>query len=132
MLTPEQEQRLRDEQIAWLTVMRGDGMPIATPVWFVWHEGAFLIYSQPAAYKLRAIGRNPNVSLHFNTDPTGEHFMVAQCRAAIDLDAPDSLALPDYQTKYRALIEHIGYTPEQLAEEFSLPLRLTPLRWRWQ
>jgi PPOX class probable F420-dependent enzyme len=132
MLTVEQEKRLQGERIAWLAVTRNDGMPIVTPVWFDWRDDAFLIFSQPEAYKVRAIARNPNVSLNFNTDPTGEHFMVAQCRAAVDLSAPGSLALPDYQSKYRELIELIGYTPERLAQEFSLPIRLTPLRWRWQ
>jgi PPOX class probable F420-dependent enzyme len=93
MFTPEQLARVRDELIAWLTVTREDGMPLPTPVWFVWRDDAFLIYSQPGAYKVRAIGRNPNVALHFNTDPTGEYFMAAQCRAELAPHLPPSLAL---------------------------------------
>lgn len=132
MVTPELEAYLRSERIAWLTVVREDGMPLPTPVWFVWRDGAFLMFSQPGALKLRAIARNPNVTLHFNTDPTGEYFVIAQCRAAVDTSTPSSLALPEYQEKYRELIALIGFTPERLAAEFSLPLRLMPLRWRVQ
>ena len=132
MITPELERRLLDERIAWLTIVRNDGMPLPTPVWFVWRDDGFLMYSQPAALKVRAIAQNPNVSLHFNSDPTGEYFVVAQCRAEVDPSAPSSLALPEYQDKYRELIALIGFTPERLAAEFSLPIRLTPLRWRVQ
>jgi PPOX class probable F420-dependent enzyme len=132
MLSPEQIKRIRDERIAWLTVTRADNMPIPTPVWFVWRDESFLIFSQPDAFKVRAIQRNPSVALNFNTDLTGEHFVVAQCIAEFARDASDSLALPDYQSKYRELIALIGYTPEKLAAEFSLPIRLRPLRWRIQ
>jgi PPOX class probable F420-dependent enzyme len=131
-LTSEQVARIRDERIAWLTVMRADGMPIPTPIWFVWRDDAFLMFSQPDAFKVRAIKRNPNVALNFNSDPTGEHFVVAQCLAEFAPDAPSSLALPDYQAKYRELIALIEYTPERLAAEFSLPIRLRPVRWRIQ
>jgi PPOX class probable F420-dependent enzyme len=129
---PEHLDRIRDERIAWLTVTRADGMPVPTPIWFVWRDDAFLIYSQPDAFKVRAIRRNQNVTLNFNTDPTGEHFVVAQCVAEFAPDAPSSRALPDYQDKYRELITLINYTPERLATEFSLPIRLRPLRWRIQ
>jgi PPOX class probable F420-dependent enzyme len=132
MIAPELERYLHNERIAWLTVVREDGMPLPTPVWFVWRDDTFLMFSQPGAFKLRAIARNPHVTLHFNTDPTGEYFVIAQCRAAIDPDSPPSLRLPEYQEKYRELIALIGFTPERLAAEFSLPLRLTPLRWRVQ
>jgi PPOX class probable F420-dependent enzyme len=132
MLTPDQIERIRAEQIAWLTVTRADGMPTPTPIWFVWRDDAFLLYSQPYAFKVRAIQRNPNVSVNFNSDPTGEHFVVAQCVAELAPDAPSSLALSDYQDKYCELIAMINYTPERLAAEFSLPIRLRPVRWRIQ
>ncbi len=47
------ERRLREEEIAWLTTMRPDGQPQSVPVWFLWDEGIFLIYSQPGRQKLR-------------------------------------------------------------------------------
>jgi hypothetical protein len=55
-----------------------------------------------------------------------------QCVAEFATDAPGSLTSPDYLDKYRELIALIGYTPEQLAAEFSLPIRIRPLRWRIQ
>jgi PPOX class probable F420-dependent enzyme len=131
-LTPELEQCIADEHIAWLTTVRADGMPLPTPVWFIWHEDAFLIYSQPTALKLRNIRHNPNVSLHFNTDETGEKFTVFQAVARIDATACTSLEMSLYQTKYCDHITMIGYTPERLAHEFSVAVRVSPVRVRHQ
>jgi PPOX class probable F420-dependent enzyme len=132
LLPAELEPIVRDEHIAWLTTVRADGMPLPTPVWFIWQDGAFAIYSQPQAVKLRHIQRNPNVALHFNTDTSGESFVVFQALAQLALDAPASIAVPAYQAKYRDHIKMIGYTPEQLAREFSVALRVTPVRVRFQ
>jgi hypothetical protein len=52
--------------------------------------------------------------------------------AAMTASACSRNACPDYLDKYRELIALIGYTPEQLAAEFSLPIRIRPLRWRIQ
>ncbi len=53
------EERLRNEEIAWLTTVRPDGQPQAVPVWFLWDGEAFLVYSRPGARKLRNIEANP-------------------------------------------------------------------------
>jgi PPOX class probable F420-dependent enzyme len=82
--------------------------------------------------KLRNIRRNPNVALNFNTDVSGEAFVVFQAVAQIVADAPASIAVPAYQEKYRDHIAMIGYTPEQLGREFSVALRVTPIRVRYQ
>lgn len=131
-LPAELEQALCEEYIAWLTTVRADGMPLPTPVWFIWQDGAFLIYSQPQALKLRNIRRNPNVALNFNTDASGEAFVVFQAIAQIVTDAPASIDVPAYQAKYREHIAMIGYSPEQLAREFSVALRIAPIRVRYQ
>lgn len=131
-LSPELEGRAASEHIAWLTTMRADGMPLPTPVWFVWHDDAFLVYSQPNALKIRNIRHNPNVALNFNTDVTGESFVIFQASARMDSLAPASINLPGYQDKYREHIAMIGYTPEQLAQEFSVAIRVTPTRVRHQ
>jgi PPOX class probable F420-dependent enzyme len=132
VLPAELEPIVRDEHIAWLTTVRADGMPLPTPVWFIWQDGAFVIYSQSQALKLHNIRHNPNVALHFNTDASGEAFVVFQATAQMASDAPASLDVPAYQAKYRDHISMIGYTPERLAGEFSVALRVTPVRVRYQ
>jgi PPOX class probable F420-dependent enzyme len=41
------QRRLHEEEIAWLTTVRADGQPQSVPVWFLYKDGAFLLYSQP-------------------------------------------------------------------------------------
>ncbi len=53
------EERLHDEEIAWLTTVRPDGQPQSVPVWFLWDGEGFLVYSRPGARKLRNIEANP-------------------------------------------------------------------------
>jgi PPOX class probable F420-dependent enzyme len=57
------ERRLREEEIAWLTTVRADGQPQSVPVWFLWNDESFLIYSQPDRQKLRNISNNPRIDL---------------------------------------------------------------------
>jgi PPOX class probable F420-dependent enzyme len=132
LLPAELEPIVRDEHIAWLTTVRADGMPLPTPVWFIWQDGAFVIYSQPQAVKLRNIRHNPCVALHFNTDASGESFVVFQATAQVAPDAPPSRDAPAYQAKYREHIAMIGYTPERLSREFSVALCVRPVRVRYQ
>jgi PPOX class probable F420-dependent enzyme len=65
------ERRLREEEIAWLTTVRADGQPQSVPVWFLYKDGAFLIYSQPRRQKLQNIGTNPRVDLNLNSNAHG-------------------------------------------------------------
>jgi hypothetical protein len=37
------EKRLREEQVIWLTTVRADGMPLPTPVSFLWAGETVLI-----------------------------------------------------------------------------------------
>ena len=48
---------LHTEKMAWLTTVRADGMPLPTPVWFLWNDGQFLLFSEPEAVKVRNIRR---------------------------------------------------------------------------
>jgi PPOX class probable F420-dependent enzyme len=64
--------RLARELIVWLTTGRADGQPQSVPVWFLWDQDSFLIYSQPEKPKLGNIASNPKVSLHLRGTETGD------------------------------------------------------------
>lgn len=55
------ESRLANDIIAWLTTVRPSGMPDTVPVWFLWKDSVFVIYSQPNKLKLRNLENNPLV-----------------------------------------------------------------------
>lgn len=122
--------RLRTEEIIWLTTVRADGTPQPTPVWFLWKEGEFLIYSKPDALKIRNISRNPRVALNFNTDKAGGSVVVITGEALVDAGAPPATRVPAYIDKYRQGIADLGMTAEAMASEYSTTLRVKPTRIR--
>ncbi len=124
------ERRLREEEIAWLTTVRPDGQPQSVPVWFLWDEGTFLIYSQPGRQKLRNIDKNPRVDLNLNSNTHGGEVVRVDGATAIIEDVPLATEIPEYVEKYRAAMARIGFDPEGFAEAFAVPLRVTPTRWQ--
>ncbi|MEW6636239.1 MAG: TIGR03667 family PPOX class F420-dependent oxidoreductase [Actinomycetota bacterium] len=123
-------ERLRREEIIWLTTVRSDGQPQSVPVWFLWDEEAFLIYSQPDRQKLRNISRNPRVSLHLNSDAHGGSVVSVEGTAQMAGDVPSATEVPAYIEKYREGIARIGFEPEGFARAYSVPFRVKPARWQ--
>ena len=64
-------ERLDREVIGWLTTVRASGRPQTSPVWFVVHDDAVYIQSQPHAAKLSNIRANGKVSFHLDSDGAG-------------------------------------------------------------
>ena len=124
------QRRLHEEQIAWLTTVRQDGQPQSVPVWFLWDEQTFLIYSQLGRQKLRNIDANPKVNLNLNSNAHGGDVVRAEGVADIVEDAPPATEVPEYVQKYCAAIARIGFDPEGFARAYSVPLRITPTRWQ--
>ena len=118
--------RLKEEQIIWLTTVRGDGMPQPTPVWFLWDGETFLIYSQPNAHKLRNLAHNPKVALNLNSDADGGKVLILFGQARIDPGAPLAHLNPAYLEKYKGGIADIEMTPENMGNEYSTAIRITP------
>jgi PPOX class probable F420-dependent enzyme len=120
------ERRLREETIVWLTTVRRDQTPQPSPVWFLWDGETVLIHSQPNTQKIRNITNNSTVSLHFDGDGKGGDIIVITGTAAIMQNGPSVTDVPAYVEKYTEGIKQIGMTPEQMAQEFSTAIRVTP------
>jgi PPOX class probable F420-dependent enzyme len=124
------DERLRTENIAWITTVTADGQPQSSPVWFLWDDGEFLVYAQPRSWKVRNIRAHPRVSLHLNSDGQGGRVVTFEASARIASEQPPAHEEAAYLAKYRDGIAGIGMTPEQLAAEYSTALRITPGRVR--
>ena len=122
--------RLRDETIGWLTTVGPDGTPQPSPIWFLWDGETILIYSRPDTPKLRNIERTPRAALNLDGDGHGGDIVVLTGEAHVDRDAPAAQDYPEYLEKYRQGIARIGMTPEQFAEAYSVPVRMTPTKLR--
>jgi PPOX class probable F420-dependent enzyme len=121
------EQHLKNEYVIWLTTVDSRLTPQPRPVWFIWENNSILIFSQSNAYKVRHIGKQPRVSLHFNTDETGDrHVIVMTGEAFVDLSSQPAMEVPAYLGKYRTGIADLNMTPESFSAEYSTPIRISP------
>ena len=125
-------QRLKREYFIWLITVGTNGAPQPRPVWFVWDGDSFVIYSQPTAHKLKHIQKNPQVTLHFNTqDELGENgVFIFSGEAKVDENCPPAHGNRAYMKKYKEGIARLGATPEQFSGEYSVALRVKPAKLR--
>lgn len=119
---------LKSKYFIWLTTVDSKGMPQPRPVWFIWEDDSFLIFSQPNTYKVKHLKNNPKVSLHFNTtDETGEKdVIVLNGEAVIDKDVPPAHKIKAYMKKYKTGILGLNATPEEFSKEYSTAIRIKP------
>lgn len=121
--------RLAREQVIWLTTVGPSGTPQPNPVWFQWHDGEFLLFSQPDRPKLRNIARNPRVSLHLNSTEHGGEVVIFTGVARV-ADEPTPAELDSFAEKYADGLVSISMTREEFFAEYSTPVRITPERLR--
>ncbi len=121
------KRHLKQEYVVWLTTTGADLSPQPRPVWFIWEDGAFLIFSQPQARKVQHIAAHPRVALHFNTDATGDQDVIIFVgTAVIDKTALPAHKVRAYLRKYREGIQQLGMTPQQFSDDYSVAIRVTP------
>ena len=127
-------QHLANEYVIWLTTVDSKLTPQPRPVWFIWENDSFLIFSQPNAQKVKHILKNPRVALHFNTDETGDKDVIVFIgEASIDTNCPPAHAVPAYFEKYEEGIAALEMTPEEFSDEYSTAIKIRPTEVRgWE
>lgn len=129
------KKNIQSEYFIWLTTVDFHGTPQPRPVWFIWENDSFLVYSQVKAFKLKHIRINPQVALHFNTaDALGEkRFVVFAGTAKIDKKALPANKNRAYMKKYKSGIKGLNTMPEQFGAEYSVAIRISPANLRgWE
>lgn len=121
--------RFEDEEVIWLITVRADGQPQSSPVWFVWDETSFLIYSQPNRGKLYNLAANPAVGLHLDGGVEDGTTTIIEGTAQVT-DEPGADERSDFTEKYREAIARGPWTPAEFAAEYSVPIRVLPHRVR--
>jgi PPOX class probable F420-dependent enzyme len=122
--------RLGDDMIIWLTTVRPNGQPQTSPVWFLFDQGEFLVYSLPGTARTANIEANSRVSLNLDGNGEGGDIVTVEGEARIDPGAPPSDRVPAYQDKYAGFIARNGWTPESFARDYPVAIRITPMRAR--
>ena len=82
----------------WLAVVRGDGSPHLTPVWFLYDEGTWWISTAAANRKVAHLGANDRVSLAL---PDAQRPLVAQGVATIHTGPAPAWVIAAFAQKYR-------------------------------
>jgi PPOX class probable F420-dependent enzyme len=128
--------RLREETIIWLTTVGSTGTPQPNPVWFLWQpdadsdrgEGAFLIYHDNTAARLRTLTERPRVSLNFNSTGDGGGISVFTGRVEILENHPRPHEVPAYLEKYTGPLREIrpGGSLAEFMAKYSVVTRIRP------
>lgn len=122
------EQRLRNDNVIWLVSVQPDGRPHAVVVWFLWYEGTILIFSRPKNQKVRNLRQNAHVVLAFDNTQDGSDPITLEGTAELLAPGEADTTLAAYVEKYGERIKRIGFTPEQMAAQYSQGIRITPTR----
>jgi len=121
--------RLEDESTIWLTTVDGKGGPVPTPVWFLWSDGTFLIFSRPGTAKLANIAVRPRVALNFDGDGFGGNIAVFTGTAVAGTPVTDD-EWERYVRKYEEGMRTLEYGPDSFRADYSVPVRVTPQRFQ--
>jgi PPOX class probable F420-dependent enzyme len=87
-------------------------------------------YSKPDTPKLRNLAHSPLVTFHLQSDPYGDHACVVEGIAQVDPSIPPSDVHEAYRAKYREPLAHWDMDEATTAREFSVPIRIRPIRVR--
>jgi PPOX class probable F420-dependent enzyme len=117
------QSRLKREIVIWLATTNPNLRPLVVPVWFLFEDDKFLIYSVPGQ-KERNIVRNGNVSLHLNSTADGGDVVRIEGTAQVMKRQPPAYNVPAYLRKYASLIKSYGWTPQSFSEEYRVPIRV--------
>jgi PPOX class probable F420-dependent enzyme len=123
-------EHIETDIVGWLTTVAPDGRPQSSVISFLREGGTILFYSQPDTAKLRNIAASPLVSFNLQSDAYGDHYLTIEGTAAVDATIPPSDQHQAYYAKYLEPHAHWEMHPADVARDFSIPVRITPVRVR--
>lgn len=122
-------ERLEREAIAWLATVRADGTPQVSPVWFLWDDAGFLVYSRASA-RVTNIRTQPRVGLNLDGNGRGGDIVVVEGIAHIDNAQPSPAENPTYLDKYGERMASNNWSPAWFATNYPVPIVIIPTRYR--
>ena len=122
--------RLETERVIWMTTVDADGMPQTSPVWFVWDGERFLVYSLESP-RATNVAEHAPVSLNLDGNGLGGDIVVVEGTAVIDGSRPPASENGAYLEKYGSIMESRDWSPEWFAGRYSIPIVITPSKYRY-
>ena len=121
------DRRLRSDLYAWLTTVGGDMQPHSSLVLFYWNGSDVLVYTIPDRRKVGNIESHSKVSVNLNAEPDGGGVVTLAGTARLRYGADTALG---YLDKYSELLAGFGLSPEEFERQYSIEVRITPIRVR--
>jgi PPOX class probable F420-dependent enzyme len=90
---PEIERFLRGRRVGVLTTIGASGMPLQTPVWYLYRDGRLYVRTNSLSAKVRNIRRDPRVSLCVQDEYPPYRGVTITGRAEVQADQPEKSAL---------------------------------------
>lgn len=122
--------RLRASRVIWLTTVSKRGIPQTSPVWYLWDGGDFTVYSLESP-RHDNITQNPAVGLHLDGNGLGGDIVIVEGLARVDRSLPPVSGNDRYLAKYGEIMAGRDWTPQWFGERYSVPLAITPTRFRY-
>jgi PPOX class probable F420-dependent enzyme len=117
---------LEEEPVVWLSTVRPDGTPHIVPIWFWWDGEALLVFSKPAAQKIRNLQANPVVMLGVGDPDDDFDIGLLEGRAEL-LSATTAEVMPEaHVEKYRLQMASIGLTVDEYVAPYWQVIRIVP------
>lgn len=113
-----------------MTTVSGRGVPQTSPVWYLWDGGDFTVYSLESPRHDNVTG-NPTVGLHLDGNGLGGDIVVVEGLARVERALPSVPENDDYLAKYGQIMAERNWSPEWFGSRYSVPLAITPTRFRY-
>jgi PPOX class probable F420-dependent enzyme len=125
---PVLRDRLRTDEVLWLTTIDHRDQPQSSPVWFHFDGRDLLVLSQPRAPKIANLADHPLVAVHLDGAEAGATVVTIEGRAAAATVEPSRLAA--YTAKYADGFIRLGTDADRYLAEFSAAITVAPTRAR--
>ncbi len=113
-----------------MTTVSAHEVPQSSPVWYLWDGGDFTVYSLESARQVN-VTRHPAVSLHLDGNGLGGDIVIVEALARIDHSLPTVPENDAYLAKYGGIMEERDWSPKWFASRYSVPMTITPTRFRY-
>jgi hypothetical protein len=120
--------RLETELMGWLTTVNPGGQPQSSPIWFLWRDGEVVIYSHRRAPRNDNVVANARVVQPQHRPRWGRRRDDGGRGAGRPVTAA-VLGGPRVQAKHRH-DRPLRLDAQWLAENYPVPIVITPTRWR--
>jgi len=123
--------KLHHDLIAWFTTVDAHGEPHSVPVWFFWHDGKMIVFSEPTSSKLHHVRHGSPVLVHLDSGRFGNDVVVMNGTAEIsERSAADWLRgfADDYNEKYAEAMDDFGMDADAVVEKYPAVIIVTPTK----